>query len=463
MMARNWHWARGVIVALGVIVVSGLLVTSPGRASALILVSLVPVTLVWAAWCWVGPRLLEYPPVHRWRLLRWVRNGWEAEVRAVGLARAGHAVSPLAAIELESERLTATWMLPLGATVEDVVDRCHALANFVGAEQLDVETLAPNVGELTWWHKARDPLAALPELSAPMAWDGDWSAVPFGWRPTGEIATARVAETSGTVVGGLPGGGKTAGLTALLSTIVASPSVQFMVWDGKGGGDWSWLSERAALYNADDEDRQAVSEQLERVVAEMRRRLKELPDLRGGSSLWATGGPTEDLPLLVLVIDECQTYLDATMIARSDKDSLALRQRTEAALATLVRKGRSVGIWVLLTTQKPTSDSLPTTIGANAASAIAFRVKTAEAERAVLGSAPGANDPSATDLPSVPGYAVVAREDLGREVVRFAHLPETVAAAWARQHAHLVKPLPLTAVCEESDQPAAAGPNERKS
>lgn len=143
------------------------------------------------------------------------------------------------------------------------------------------------------------------------------------------------------------------------------------------------------------------------------------------------------MPLLVLVVDECQAYLDVGAIPKGDRAAHEARQRSEAALASLVRKGRTAGIWVIPTTQKPTSDSLPTTIGANAASAISFRVKTPEAERAVLGSRPGDGEPSPTGLPTSPGFTVVATEDGAREVVRFGYLPEKVAARHAQAHAPL--------------------------
>lgn len=283
----------------------------------------------------------------------------------------------------------------------------------------------------------RDARADLAPLDRPLPWSGDWEAVPYGVRADGSLATHRVRECSGTVVGGLPGGGKTGGLTTLLSGLVSSPAVQFLVWDGKGGHDWGWLEPRAALYNRDDEDRERVALELEAVVQVMRSRLDRMVQMRGGPSIWETGGPSSDIPLLVVVVDECQTVLDKEMIPRTDKDALAYRQRTEAALSVLVRKGRSVGIWVIPTTQKPTSDSLPTTIGANAASAIAFRVKTHEAERAILGTAPGPDEPSATSLPAVPGYAVVASENGDREVVRFGYLSSEAAGQIATEHAQL--------------------------
>lgn len=296
-----------------------------------------------------------------------------------------------------------------------------------------------------------DPLASLEPLARPLAWPGterpdgtiqeDWDRLPVAIREDGSTVTMKVRDCSGTVVGGLPGGGKTAGLTSMLATLAASSSVQFLVWDGKGGADWSWIKDRASHYNADDEDRARVADELEAVVEVMRQRVRDMPAIRGGSSIWTTGGPSEDLPLLVCVVDECQTYLDATMIPKSDKEGHEVRQRIEAAVATLVRKGRSAGVWVIPTTQKPTSDSLPTTIGANAASAISFRVKTPQAEQAIFGSAPADGDPSATDLPAMPGYAVLATEDGRRERVRFPYLPEKVAAAYAADGIHAVRPV----------------------
>ncbi|MFC7456748.1 hypothetical protein ACFQS2_06100 [Brachybacterium sp. GCM10030267] len=310
----------------------------------------------------------------------------------------------------------------------------------------------------------RDPRAEMTPLEQPLSWDGDWDAVPYGLRADGSLATHRVRECSGTVVGGLPGGGKTGGLTALLSVLVPCAAVQFLVWDGKGGHDWGWLAPRASLFNRDDEDRERIALELEAVVGVMRDRLDRMVDLRGGPSIWDTGGPSIDMPLLVLVIDECQAILDKELIPRDDKEALRYRQRTEAAISVLVRKGRSVGVWVIPTTQKPTSDSLPTTIGSNAASAIAFRVKTHEAERAIMGTAPGPSDPTATGLPAVPGYAVVSSESGDREVVRFGYLPVDAAARTAHESSNLrravIGPIIRPTVPTEGPSPEGESKND---
>lgn len=374
----------------------------------------------------------------QWRNPRRAARRWRGSLGVPGSAhelglrsRAG-VPSRLSLVQRLPDGAKYALRLPDGVTAADVQDRAAAIADALDAASVEIESAG--IGEVSLYAFANDPLAAVVE---PVEWDGDWRRLPVGRTRSGDVACVRVAENSGTVVGGLPGGGKTAGLGAMFAPLVKNASVQFAIFDGKGGADWSWLRPRASRWTNEDEDRAAVADSLEALVQVMRNRLATIMETRGGSSLWNTGGPSVDMPLLVVVVDECQSWLDAGAVPRGDKDAKEHRDRAEAALAALVRKGRSAGIWTIVATQKPTSDSLPTTIGTNAAAAICFRVKTPEAERAVLGSAPGDLDPRATDLPDRPGMAVLAREDGTRGVVRLAYVDEAELATTARDAAHL--------------------------
>ena len=103
-------------------------------------------------------------------------------------------------------------------------------------------------------------------------------------------------------------------------------------------------------------------------------------------------------------------------------------ERCKRAVATIVRKGRSAGWCVMLLTQKPTADSIPTNIRDNCVVRFALRVTTREAAEAVLGSIPD-GDPKPTEIPSTRrGGAVVQAEDGHTQSVRFAYLPVTEAA-----------------------------------
>lgn len=329
--------------------------------------------------------------------------------------------------------------LPHGLHLDDLDKAIPALTQAYRAYMIQFEqprdALAAGVVVLRVVHA--DPLAQVEALSRPLEFTGDWKHVPVGFKTSGEVATIKVENVSGTVIGGLPGSGKTASIMSTIAVLAQRADVQFHVFDGKGGHDWSWLEPRALTFNRDDEDREAVAHQLEALVQIMRDRLDEMPKLRDGDfSLWAKG-PSVDLPLLVVVLDECQTYFDKGEIPRGDKEAEAARQRCESAVATLVRKGRSAGVWVIPTTQKPTSDSLPTTIGANTASQIAFRVKTSQAEQAIFGEAPEPGEVSARNLPEASGYAVLASETGTREVVRFAYVPPNVLVQIGRESSHL--------------------------
>lgn len=347
---------------------------------------------------------------------------------------------PLVRVVDVSEYITTLHVtLPHGLPLESLDKAIPMLRQAYRAYMIEVEqdgeALAAGIVVLRVVHT--DPLANLDALSQPLEFNGHWKHVPVGFKTSGDLATIRVHDTSGTVIGGLPGSGKTASIMSTIASLAQRPDVQFYVFDGKGGHDWGWLEPRAITFNRDDEDRSAVAEQLEDLVEVMRRRLDEMPKHRDGDfSLWDRG-PSIDLPLLVVIIDECQTFFDKGEYPKSDKEALVVRDRCEAAVATLVRKGRSAGIWVIVTTQKPTSDSLPTTIGANAASQVAFRVKTAQAEAAIFGEAPEPGEISARHIPQNSGYAVLATETGTRELVRFAYLPRTELGRIGRESSHL--------------------------
>ena len=315
-------------------------------------------------------------------------------------------------------------------------------------------------GLVTLTARWRDPMRDLAPLDAAPAWDGDWTALPLGTAEDGSAVTMPLSNVSGLVVGGLPGGGKSASIATALAPLLPRADVQFVVLDGKGGSDWSWVQPRAARFNNDDENLGRAADDLEALVTVMRHRLQTIRETRGGSSIWNTGGPSQDMPLMICLVDECQTYLDKTGIPKGDKDKEAARARCEAALATLVRKGRSVGMLVILTTQKPTSDSLPTTIGANAAAAVALRVKSSPAEVAIFGEAPADDEPSARDLPPVAGYAIIGQEDGRRVRFRFGYLPEDRLEALAKDHAALADPAALTVPTPEAEDAAPDEPTD---
>jgi DNA segregation ATPase FtsK/SpoIIIE, S-DNA-T family len=189
---------------------------------------------------------------------------------------------------------------------------------------------------------------------------------------------------TGICVSGLPGYGKTSLIASWLCQLTPTPAAQFALLDGKDGGDQEPWHDRAWRHCGDQLP--DALDVLEDQHAEMRRRLRAVVTLCGQRNAWNADGPTEDLPLLVTVIDECQTYLVGAQ-HKGDRALEAMARRCIALVGELIRKGRSVLCLTILATQKTTGDSIPTSLRDNSGLAVSFALKTTESSVAALGDA----------------------------------------------------------------------------
>lgn len=127
----------------------------------------------------------------------------------------------------------------------------------------------------------------------------------------------------------------------------------------------------------------------------------------------------------VIVIDECQELFTGA-VPKSNKEAREIAAENEQLVTTLIKRGRSAGVTLILLTQKPTTDSIPSGARDNAGLKIGFRVETKEAEKAILGTSP--DDPSAPSATAIPrsrvGGAVLVSDSGIRENVRFGYLDE---------------------------------------
>ena len=239
----------------------------------------------------------------------------------------------------------------------------------------------------------------------------------------GRDAVISIANTSGVVVGGVPGSGKTAGMMTIVLALQLSGRCRIHVIDGKGGDDWAWLEPFAASFTRDDLD--SVHESLLELDKRMKCRLSSMRAEYGGSNYWNLAIDKRP-PLEVIVIDECQTFFDSKGIL-GGKENKEKAAGITAAAVDIVKKGRSAGFVLFALTQKPTTDSLPSALRDNCGVRVCFRVTTVEAARAVLGTMPEGS-PSPVDIPqSRRGGAVIGLEDGTAASCRFAYIPEELA------------------------------------
>ena len=278
--------------------------------------------------------------------------------------------------------------------------------------------------------RVRDPLGSPVTLDSvkPLA---DW-ALQLGTDEHGNSKSVPISNVSGVVVGGLPGSGKTAWLTQTLASFSGCDSAQMVVIDGKGGMDLSALKPRSYQFVDDDMDLDAVIAALHEVKELVRERSQNLHELLGTSNFW-NHGPTPEVPVVLVLIDECQTYLDPRQLV--GKENKAKGAEIHALVSFLVRKGRSAGVVTILTTQKPTADSLPTDIRDNSSVRVCFGVQSRYAAEAVLGDDWSA-DNAASPLGAPVGVGVAA---VNSEFVRFRapYVQEAAVADWVNHFAAL--------------------------
>lgn len=253
----------------------------------------------------------------------------------------------------------------------------------------------------------RDPL----EDAVPVTgqWDDERFRSLLGVTADGREAWIRWGNSSGCIVGGEPGSGKTGSLLPVFEGM--ADRAELMVFDGKAQRDLHPLRHIASVYDRTG-DLSAPLETLRELERLRVLRGDALYESIGAPNFWNVGKADRDrigIKPIFCILDEAQTWLDPT--GAVDKAQKAVQSEIAMLVRTLVQKGRSAGIVMVLTTQKPTADSIPTIIRDNASVRIAFKVNADEATKAILGSI---TDPNPAAIPpGKPGRFVMAVEGQG--------------------------------------------------
>ncbi|MFO8075856.1 MAG: FtsK/SpoIIIE domain-containing protein [Egibacteraceae bacterium] len=217
-------------------------------------------------------------------------------------------------------------------------------------------------------------------------------AVPLGLAREGPVVVDLVADGPHALVGGTTGAGKSELLRTLLAGLAAGSSPDHLVAvliDYKGGSAFDACARLPHVVGlVTDLDGHLAERALRSLEAELRQRETLLraagcEDLR---AYRAAGSPEGPLPRLLVVVDEFAT------LAAELPDFLG-------ALVGIAQRGRSLGVHLVLATQRP-SGSISATIKANTNLRIALRVQDAQDAVDVVGT------PEAADLPrDLPGRA----------------------------------------------------------
>jgi S-DNA-T family DNA segregation ATPase FtsK/SpoIIIE len=401
----------------------------------------------------------------RRRWVSWVAARWYWHATNLGLVLVddttrhrrqlltGHVLPPIvrvpqALFEPAPNGVRARMTTLPGVGLDQVAKQAGHLANAWGCLRVDVTQESP--GSLILRGLVTDPLAQ----PWPVTPDGrplaNWQ-LHVGVNEEAAPVLLPLSNLSGITVAGVPGTGKTSLQRWWLCQLAPHPAVQIAVLDGKVSdpvdGDYGLLLPRC--FDAAGDDLNDANELLGRLHTLMRSRSAWLRGRRGTAQFWEHG-PTEDCPLVVVLVDESHTFV--TGASRKDRD---LCDSNVWYLTKLAKEGRSRGFLTAFVTQKQTADAIPTAIRDVCQVGLSFGVRTMDGAVAALGD-------DIRQYPDIAPTNLIGREWTGVAVmrlpdragyhrVRTPYVSETDAARLVAAHAHLLRePRSLHAVNDQA-------------
>lgn len=325
--------------------------------------------------------------------------------------------------------------LPATRKAADVIKHREALASALAVDELQliverVRGRGGHAGRVFLWVADEDPYSG-PPLRFPLLdvehWDA-WRPIPFGRDARNRRIDLPLVWTS-LIVGAIPRQGKTCATRLPAAGLVLDPHTQLYVFDGKGGKDWQAAEAVAHRYVCGDEQEHAdaVRDYLVELVAEVQARFSRMSalddDICPESKITPQISRDRDLgmPITAVIIDEVQVYLENPTRVEIEGKRTTLGAYLADLLTYLARKGPAVGIVVILATQRPDSNTIPSRLRAVLGSRFALRVMDWRDSNIVLGEQMNTRGfDASTLLPSHKGVGILRPDgdtDAGADTV----------------------------------------------
>lgn len=274
---------------------------------------------------------------------------------------------------------------------------------------------------------SRDPLAEVHDY--PHDHQVSMKNIPFGIAESGEVIAYPVAENSW-LLGGLPGGGKSGGQTALLAGMARLENCAIIGVDAKRVELKPWEPRMSALA-VDIAD---IDDLLAKVVAEMLGRYK-LSEKQNRKQV----KPSAETPQICVVIDEL-----AEIVGTGLKENKDIEERISSNVRRLMSLGRAAGVTVQLATQKPSSDIVPTALRDQVISRVSFACATDAQVDTILGAGSCHAGARADRIPRNRRGVAYAQTEESREATRMRTfwIPDEDVEGIAESTAHLRVDLP---------------------
>lgn len=222
--------------------------------------------------------------------------------------------------------------------------------------------------------------------------------IPIGYGRSG-LAVLDISSDSHCyiLVGGVQGSGKSNWLNQVIYTLChnyTKDDIKMVLIDLKLGVEFSEFEDYPNMWKScnDPEDKDLVFDLISDLNAEIRTRMGLLKEagVKKISEYRRIGG---SMPYIFMVVDEYAFLHDIRRYSHKDKEYDSAENRVKH----LLQIGRAAGLRSAIATQRPTKDSLDTTVKALMTDRICFKVADESNSRVILDVA------GAERLPQIPG------------------------------------------------------------
>ncbi|MEU9415183.1 FtsK/SpoIIIE domain-containing protein [Streptomyces sp. NPDC048272] len=293
-------------------------------------------------------------------------------------------------------------------TVTELRKKTEGLAGALKRDltMVDVDKVPGNAGRASLWTSNVDPFEAArpsPLLTNPQPIDAFADGVPVGWTKRGTTIRLPI-RNSHFLIGGTTRSGKGVGMANLMAGAALDARINLRLAAGKENGEFDAYAKAGVAATYFKPNPKRLLALLDALLADMDRRNRILGRLGKSKMVPATIDQLGGIELVV--IDELATFTAKN--SHEDRDVLLEKLMNLAAVSA------GAGILLVLTTQLPQVDVVPSRLSMNCLTKWAMKVDSAGQSNTILGDgqAGAGRDASSFDPPR-PGLGWMANPFAG--------------------------------------------------